>query len=226
LAVRYTQDITEIDYILSTGETKSISLYPLPHMHVLKDLIPDMTNFYDQYKSIKPYLRNKDENKKVGIINKEHLVKYIYYYLSLNIEILQKGFMGVGLQHISKEYINNIKIPIPCLEKQQTIVAYLDYIYEKANKTSFTKIEELNQLNEFCLNNQKIFGENSVKELGEVCKINPENMKSGQYTEINYIDIASVKGGQILELQKFGISFPLKNSYHRMSENQIQNSQV
>ena len=59
-------------------------------------------------------------------INKEHLVKYIYYYLSLNIEILQNGFMGVGLQHISKEYINNIKIPIPSLEKQQTIVAYLD----------------------------------------------------------------------------------------------------
>jgi succinate dehydrogenase/fumarate reductase iron-sulfur protein len=42
-------------------------------MHVLKDLIPDMTNFYDQYKSIKPWLRNKDENKKEGIINKEHL---------------------------------------------------------------------------------------------------------------------------------------------------------
>jgi len=105
-------------------------------------------------------------------INKEHLVKYIYYYLSLNIEILQKGFMGVGLQHISKEYINNIKIPIPSLEKQKTIVAYLDYIYEKANKTSLTKIEELKQLNEFCLNNQKIFGENSVKELGEVCKVN------------------------------------------------------
>jgi type I restriction enzyme S subunit len=142
------------------------------------------------------------------IINKEHLVKYIYYYLSLNIEILQKGFMGVGLQHISKEYINNIKIPIPSLEKQQTIVAYLDYIYEKANKTSLTKIEELKQLNEFCLNNQKLFGENSVKELGEVCKINPENMKSGQYTEINYIDIASVKGGQILELQKLTNDFP------------------
>ena len=34
--------------------------------------------------------------------------------------------MGVGLQHISKEYVNNIKIPIPSLEKQQEIVKYLD----------------------------------------------------------------------------------------------------
>ena len=32
-------------------------IYPLPHMHVLKDLVPDMTNFYKQYKSIKPWLQ-------------------------------------------------------------------------------------------------------------------------------------------------------------------------
>ena len=128
-------------------------------------------------------------------INKEHLVKYIYYYLSLNIEILQNGFMGVGLQHISKEYINNIKIPIPCLEKQQTIVAYLDFIYEKANKTSFTKIEELKQLNEFCLNNQKLFGENVVKELGEVCQIKSGNhsTKKCNFIEGEYLIIGGGK---------------------------------
>jgi succinate dehydrogenase (ubiquinone) iron-sulfur subunit len=31
-------------------------IYPLPHMHVIKDLVPDMTNFYEQYTSIKPWL--------------------------------------------------------------------------------------------------------------------------------------------------------------------------
>jgi type I restriction-modification system DNA methylase subunit/restriction endonuclease S subunit len=103
-------------------------------------------------------------------INPGQLVKYIYYYLSINIEVLQKGFVGVGLQHISKEYISNIKIPIPSLERQQEIVKYLDFIYEKANKTSNEKIAELKQLNAFCLNNQKIFGENVVKELGDVFK--------------------------------------------------------
>ena len=141
-------------------------------------------------------------------INPGQLVKYVYYYLSINIEVLQKGFVGVGLQHISKEYISNIKIPVPSLERQQEIVRYLDFIYEKANKTSNEKIAELKQLNEFCLSNQKIFGENVVKELCEISIINPENMKSGQYTEINYIDIASVKGGQILELQKLTNDFP------------------
>ena len=120
-------------------------------------------------------------------INPGQLVKYIYYYLSINIEVLQKGFIGVGIQHISKEYINNIKIPIPSLERQQEIVKYLDFIYEKANKTSNEKIAELKMLNEFCLNNQKIFGENVVKTLGEVCKVNqgtyikPDMKIQGEY---------------------------------------------
>jgi len=35
---------------------KFITIYPLPHMYIIKDLIPDLTNFYSQYKSIKPWL--------------------------------------------------------------------------------------------------------------------------------------------------------------------------
>lgn len=32
-------------------------IYPLPHMYVIKDLVPDMSNFYEQYKSIEPWLQ-------------------------------------------------------------------------------------------------------------------------------------------------------------------------
>ena len=39
---------------------ENISIYPLPHMPIIKDLICDMTNFYKQYKEIKPWLHNKD----------------------------------------------------------------------------------------------------------------------------------------------------------------------
>ena len=137
--------------------------------------------------------------------------KYIWYYLNFNREkhLADNTICcGTPKKMISKDRCSNIKIPIPSLERQQEIVQFLDFIYEKANKTSNEKIAELKQLNEFCLSNQKIFGENVVKELGEISIINPENMKSGQYTEINYIDIASVKGGQILELQKLTNEFP------------------
>ena len=46
--------ICEID---SKPATK---IYPLPHMYVIKDLVPDMTNFYEQYRSIQPYLQRDD----------------------------------------------------------------------------------------------------------------------------------------------------------------------
>ncbi len=36
-----------------------INIYPLPHMPVVKDLVPDLTNFYAQYASIKPWLQTR-----------------------------------------------------------------------------------------------------------------------------------------------------------------------
>jgi len=37
----------------------TVRLYPLPHMPVVKDLVPDLTNFYAQYASIEPWLKTK-----------------------------------------------------------------------------------------------------------------------------------------------------------------------
>ncbi len=38
------------------GEVK---IYPLPHMPVVKDLVPDLTTFYAQYASVKPWLQTR-----------------------------------------------------------------------------------------------------------------------------------------------------------------------
>ena len=38
-----------------------VKIYPLPHMPVIKDLIPDLTNFYKQHASIMPWLETKTE---------------------------------------------------------------------------------------------------------------------------------------------------------------------
>lgn len=35
-----------------------IKIFPLPHMEVIKDLVPDMTHFFAQYESIQPWLQN------------------------------------------------------------------------------------------------------------------------------------------------------------------------
>ncbi|MCH8189483.1 MAG: succinate dehydrogenase iron-sulfur subunit [Proteobacteria bacterium] len=34
-----------------------VKVYPLPHMSVIKDLVPDMTNFYAQYASVEPWIK-------------------------------------------------------------------------------------------------------------------------------------------------------------------------
>ncbi len=44
---------------LTPVTNKPQKVYPLPHMFVVKDLVCDMNNFYAQYKSIKPYLQQK-----------------------------------------------------------------------------------------------------------------------------------------------------------------------
>merc|ERR1712174_77232 len=43
---------------------KATKIYPLPHMYVIKDLVPDMNNFYQQYRSIQPWLQNSQADSK------------------------------------------------------------------------------------------------------------------------------------------------------------------
>ena len=44
----------------ASSEVKGdVKIYPLPHMPVIKDLVPDLTNFYAQYASVKPWLQTR-----------------------------------------------------------------------------------------------------------------------------------------------------------------------
>ncbi len=44
---------------ISTKDVKGeVKVYPLPHLPVIKDLVPDMSTFYGQYASIKPWLQS------------------------------------------------------------------------------------------------------------------------------------------------------------------------
>lgn len=55
--------------------------------------------------------------------------RFLYYFLrNDNLSILEKGFRGTGLKHISKEYISNIEVPILDKEIQENIVKMFDNI--------------------------------------------------------------------------------------------------
>ena len=63
------------------------------------------------------YKSNKNVN--LSLINK---------YLRTNIYLLENGFKGAGLRHISRDYISNITIPLPERNLQDKIVKELDLI--------------------------------------------------------------------------------------------------
>ncbi|XP_012348999.1 succinate dehydrogenase [ubiquinone] iron-sulfur subunit, mitochondrial [Apis florea] len=45
---------------IDTNLNSTSKIYPLPHMYIVKDLVPDLNNFYNQYKSIQPWLQRGD----------------------------------------------------------------------------------------------------------------------------------------------------------------------
>lgn len=49
-----------------SGLDDEVSVYPLPHLPVVKDLVPDMSGFYEQYASIKPWIRSTDKPVEEG----------------------------------------------------------------------------------------------------------------------------------------------------------------
>lgn len=58
-------DGTRIIGRIPTSTSQEMRIYPLPHTYVVKDLVPDLTQFYKQYKSIKPYLQRETKTEDV-----------------------------------------------------------------------------------------------------------------------------------------------------------------
>jgi type I restriction-modification system DNA methylase subunit len=58
----------------------------------------------------------------------EITIKYIYYYLSCNIHLLQNGFSGSTIKHLSKDFTKELEIPFPSLEVQYASVEKFNII--------------------------------------------------------------------------------------------------
>ncbi|KFK28199.1 hypothetical protein AALP_AA8G485200 [Arabis alpina] len=48
---------------INSDTSKATIITPLPHMYVIKDLVIDLTNFYQQYKSVEPWLKTRKPPK-------------------------------------------------------------------------------------------------------------------------------------------------------------------
>ena len=136
------------------------------------------------------------QNKDKYILN----LKYAYYYLYNNLEIMGELYTGIGLKNISKEDLEQLKTPIPSLERQQEIVEECEQITKsidtiklrkeqlKCDGILFKKYYKHNELNE-------IYKNSEVKTLGEVCDIKCGNhsTKKCKFIEGEYLIIGGGK---------------------------------
>lgn len=72
-------------------------------------------------------------------------LKYVYYFFKGNISLLQRGFRGAGLKHLSRHYLNAITIPKPPPETQRKIVSIL----ERAEKLKAMRVQADELTSEF-----------------------------------------------------------------------------
>ena len=104
--------------------------------------------------------------------------------------ILKNGFNGSTIKHISKDYIKNIKIPVPSLKVQQKIVERLNLLSEN-NKTMKKIIEQLKQNIKYYIECNTMTCQNK-KKLCDICNFLPTTKhissigkKNGKYRFYN-----------------------------------------
>jgi type I restriction enzyme S subunit len=81
-------------------------------------------------------------------IKNKILLKFIYYYITNNSHKLDILKTGLCIPNITKQILENLKIPIPSIEKQKEIIEYLDF-----NDELIKTLEKENEINK---NNAKL----------------------------------------------------------------------
>jgi type I restriction-modification system DNA methylase subunit len=171
------------------------------------------------------------------ISNNENLSnEYLWYYLDNNKCQVYKCGRGVAQKSIDIEEFKKIRIPMPSLVQQKEIIEYLDFINNKVNNTNLLKIQELKQLNEYCIKNQKLFSNNVVKTLGEVCEIQKgkrivkNNVQTGDYPVLggggltNFYTNKFTREGKTCKISREGMS--PHNCVMMLNEKYFLNSQA
>jgi type I restriction-modification system DNA methylase subunit len=145
-------------------------------------------------------------NIKLKDKNSAYYVYSILYNLVDNFE--NELCNGSSYPRFKPTDLLNVKIPIP--KNENKIKEWVDKIskpYDKKNENE-QKIEELEEKIKDKIKYISEKEECDEVELGSICDINPESLKENQFTQINYIDISSVKEGKINNIQLLTDNFP------------------
>jgi type I restriction-modification system DNA methylase subunit len=96
--------------------------------------------------------------------------RYVYYYLRSNIKVLEDGYVGANHKNLTIQYVNDIRIPLPSLERQQQIVEAID---------GWTNLAQNEEVSLKMLEKQMMF---QVKEMGR----RQARVKLGDIIELEY----------------------------------------
>jgi len=134
--------------------------------------------------------------------------QYIYYGIKSLWKLLVDNMNGSTIKHVTKDMLTNFTIPIPkSKEKITEWVTKISKPYDVKIKTE----KRIMELEEYIKNRIKNITDNEdcdEVELGTICDINPESLKKNQFSQINYIDISSVKEGKINNIQLLTDNYP------------------
>lgn len=140
--------------------------------------------------------------------NENQLINsYLFNICKLMENIFSKRAGGSVQQHIRASQFKDMLIPIP--KSPERIQYWVDRISAPYNEKN-TKQERIKELETIIQSRIKSISEGDCDEveLGSVCEINPESLKTNQYEYVNYIDISSVKDESINNIQKITENFP------------------
>jgi type I restriction-modification system DNA methylase subunit len=116
--------------------------------------------------------------------------KYIYYYLKLNIHVLEAKFVGSNQKKITKQELSNINLPIPPMKQQTAIVELLDTLTKNGlDLVAFTKYYEGHNIFNILLKNNFTAFNKLVSAYEIDLKLNEmiELQKTRQQQELYYV---------------------------------------
>lgn len=134
------------------------------------------------------------------------LDEFLGYFLMEHRQDVYNMGRGAAQRMLDIDRFKQMRIPIPPLPVQRAVVEQLNLLHERDIPQSKAKIESLRRKRDIIV--REMTKDCETRRLEEVCEINPENMKKSEWETINYIDIASVNNGRLLEYKSLSSDFP------------------
>lgn len=146
-----------------------------------------------------------------GLVPKDNLdTKYLYYFLSKSVELLNDLGSGTTFKELSKGSLEKVTIPLPTLIEQKRIVALLDTVFADLEQTRAKTEQNLKNARElFDSYLQQVFsqkGEGWVDgKMTDICEINTKliDPKEDEYLDLLHIGAGNIVSntGEIIKLQ-------------------------